>query len=110
MGRLLLALNGTPDEESTKFDARTYDRNGNGSVGWWEFCSVWKEQKIRLKLTVPERIFLTFDDPQASKLGRLISILVILTIMVSSSSFMMATSPVFQQANPNSNYEPQPVG
>jgi len=83
------------DEEG--FDARAYDENGNGDVGWSEFVQVFKQRSFSIKLSMPERIFLTFDNPDCSYAAQLISTLVLATIVASSVCFILSTAPEFQK-------------
>jgi hypothetical protein len=78
------------------FDAQQVDRNGNGFVGWVEFHRVYKESKISIKLSLPERIYLTLDNPDCSHIASIMSFFVLLTITVSSIFFILSTTPEFQ--------------
>lgn len=91
MGRLFYAL-----RDPQGFDSRVYDQNGNNVVGWGEFCYVWKDRQIIVRLSRAERIFLTFDDPQSSYLSRIVSVVTLATIVVSSLGFILSTVPDFQ--------------
>ena len=64
--------------------AAAEDLNGDGSVGWWEFCQIWFENRPSVKLSPMERIYLTFEDPGKSKVGKLVSTMVMLAIFVSA--------------------------
>mmetsp|Transcript_71962 Transcript_71962/g.153884 ORF Transcript_71962/g.153884 Transcript_71962/m.153884 type:complete len:768 (-) Transcript_71962:81-2384(-) len=75
------------------FDAKVYDQNRNGFVGWGEFCFVFKKRKIKIILSLSERIFLTFDDPDSSYLSQIVSMIVLLTIVTSSLCFILSTTP-----------------
>lgn len=95
MSRLFRVL-----QDDRTFDACRYDLNGDGTVGWWEFCVLWKDLKdeqLSVKLSTAERIFLTLEDPQASRLGRICSIFVLMTILVSSGGFVLSTLPSMQE-------------
>jgi len=74
----------------------TADANQNGSVGWYEFCSFWKQNDIRVQLSVAERVFLTLEDAERSILGRIISILVFSAILISTAGFVCSTLPGLQ--------------
>eukprot|EP00928_Gymnodinium_smaydae_P015991 TRINITY_DN15957_c0_g6_i1.p1 TRINITY_DN15957_c0_g6~~TRINITY_DN15957_c0_g6_i1.p1 ORF type:complete len:785 (-),score=167.53 TRINITY_DN15957_c0_g6_i1:97-2451(-) len=87
-------------EDKRAFNAAAYDSNMNGKVGWLEFCSLWKERQIAVHLTMPERIFLVFEDAERCLLGRLMSLLVFLTILISTGSFIVSTLPVLQSRCP----------
>lgn len=93
MSRLFYLL-----QEPRTFDARIYDINGDGIVGWWEFWVVWKEKdKPHIHMTTMERIHLVFEDPQASRLGRILSIVVLVAIIFSAGSFIISTLPSMQE-------------
>jgi len=93
LGRLFYVLRDTEG-----FDARTYDQNGNGIVGWSEFVYAWKERKVTVRYSLPERIFLVMDDPQCCIFAKIVSVSVLATISVSSMCFILSTvpDPVFQ--------------
>lgn len=92
MSRLFRVL-----QDERQFDARHYDLNKDGTVGWWEFCVLWKEEQLSVRLSTAERIYLTLEDPQASRLGRLCSVFVLATILVSSGGFILSTLPSMQE-------------
>lgn len=102
MGRLFYVL-----RDLDGFDSKVYDQNGNGYVGWGEFCYVWKDRKITIRLSLCERIYLTFDDPQSSVLARIVSVATLSTIMVSSLGFILSTMPELQDKKDDE--EPQPL-
>jgi hypothetical protein len=91
MGRLFYVL-----RDPQGFDAKIYDQNRNNIVGWGEFCFVWKDRKVIVRLSTAERIFLTFDDPQSSYLARIVSVVVLATIVASSLGFILSTVPECQ--------------
>eukprot|EP00747_Dinoflagellata_sp_TGD_P184158 gnl/TRDRNA2_/TRDRNA2_39549_c0_seq1.p1 gnl/TRDRNA2_/TRDRNA2_39549_c0~~gnl/TRDRNA2_/TRDRNA2_39549_c0_seq1.p1 ORF type:complete len:839 (+),score=127.51 gnl/TRDRNA2_/TRDRNA2_39549_c0_seq1:46-2517(+) len=101
-GRLFFVL-----RDPQGFDAKVYDANGNGFVGWGEFCYVWKKRQIKIRNSVMERIFLTFDDPGSSYLAKVISAVILLTIMVSSFTFILGTVEEFQ-VRPADGSQPYP--
>jgi len=76
-----------------KFNVLEYDVNENGSVGWFEFCSFWKNRAISVQLTIAERVYLTFDSPERSILGWFMSRLILVVILISFTSFILATHP-----------------
>lgn len=76
------------------------DANKNGKVGWYEFCSFWKENHISVRLTLAERIFLTLEDSERSLAGRLMSIVVFVAILVSTGCFILSTVPEYQSKCP----------
>lgn len=82
------------------FNAKDYDENGNGFVGWGEFNYVYKKRKIIVTLSIAERIYLTFEHSDSSYLGMIISNVVLLAIMVSSLCFVLSTVPEYQDRPP----------
>jgi hypothetical protein len=93
------------DEEP--FDASVFDDNKNGYVGWSEFSCVFKKKKIRIRHTAPERIYLTFDNPDCCQLASITSAFILLTIIVSSLSFILSTTPECQK-DPVGDQAPEP--
>jgi hypothetical protein len=85
-------------EDDDGFDAHAVDKNRNGYVGWGEFVYVYKnfKKRIVIKLCLAERIFLTFDSPESSHLAQILSLFVLLTIILSSASFILSTTPEYQ--------------
>jgi hypothetical protein len=81
----------TVDVNVTEFDA-----NSNGKVGWYEFCSFWKEHQILVRLTLAERLFLTLEDAERSICGRVMSIIVFIAILISTGCFIISTVPEYQ--------------
>jgi hypothetical protein len=79
------------------FDATEFDENCNGFVGWTEFSKVFKTRKISIRLSLPERIYMTFDNPDSSNLAQIISAAVLLTIITSSLCFILGTTEDFQK-------------
>lgn len=94
-------------EDPHVFNAKIYDENGNGFVGWGEFFYVFKRHKIAFNMSCWERIFLTFDNPDSSILAQLVSFLVLLTIVTSSMCFILSTVPGCR-TDPVDNSEPAP--
>eukprot|EP00931_Biecheleriopsis_adriatica_P065309 TRINITY_DN3987_c5_g1_i1.p1 TRINITY_DN3987_c5_g1~~TRINITY_DN3987_c5_g1_i1.p1 ORF type:complete len:797 (+),score=130.41 TRINITY_DN3987_c5_g1_i1:104-2494(+) len=80
-------------QDSRTFDAKRYDQNSDGTVGWWEFCMLWKEEQFVVRYSMAERIFLTLEDPHRSKLGKLTSLLVLFAILMSAGGFIISTMP-----------------
>lgn len=83
-------------QDDSEFDAKQYDLNSDGTVGWWEFCILWKKEQFVIRLSKWERIFLTLEDPVRSRLGRLTSLAVLLAILLSASSFIVSTMPTMK--------------
>ena len=48
------------------------------------------------ELTYLQRFFMTFEDPNASLIGRVVNVITIATILLSCASFIAASSPAFQ--------------
>jgi len=88
-------------KDTDKFDAAEYDWNRNGKVGWAEFCSLWKERGVAVKLTFAERVFLTLEDADRSILGKIWSIIIFAAIFVSTGSFILSTVRSMQQGCPD---------
>jgi hypothetical protein len=100
--------------ETEAFSASEYDGNGNGYVGWGEFAYVLKTKRMKFKLCFPERIFLTFDNPESSHIAQILSVFVLLVICLSSVCFILSTTEEFQKDDPwdvrrPSNKSPEPV-
>jgi len=91
------------------FDIRTYGINNGGTIGWWEFCVIWKEEQLTAKLSNMERLHLTLEDPNSSRMARLTSVLVLCTILVSAASFVISTMPMMQKSSECATCEPTPV-
>jgi voltage-gated potassium channel len=89
------------------FDAREYDVDGNGCVGWSEFVHVFRQRKIVINLSLMERIYITLSDPESCFLAQIISVLVLLVIGTSSICFMMGTMYMFQKEE--GDLEPKPL-
>eukprot|EP00929_Paragymnodinium_shiwhaense_P094407 TRINITY_DN5495_c0_g1_i1.p1 TRINITY_DN5495_c0_g1~~TRINITY_DN5495_c0_g1_i1.p1 ORF type:complete len:747 (+),score=147.92 TRINITY_DN5495_c0_g1_i1:79-2319(+) len=78
------------------FDARVYDANRNGFVGWGEFCNVSKHRKVNVRLSLSERIYLMMDNQESCFLAQVIGWVVLMTIILSSLCFILSTVPRFQ--------------
>eukprot|EP00930_Biecheleria_cincta_P025572 TRINITY_DN18194_c1_g1_i1.p1 TRINITY_DN18194_c1_g1~~TRINITY_DN18194_c1_g1_i1.p1 ORF type:complete len:831 (+),score=143.95 TRINITY_DN18194_c1_g1_i1:201-2693(+) len=83
-------------QDDSEFDAKQYDLNSDGIVGWWEFCILWRKEQFVMRLSRWERIFLTLEDPVRSRLGRLTSLAVLLAILLSATSFIVSTMPTMK--------------
>eukprot|EP00928_Gymnodinium_smaydae_P073278 TRINITY_DN56514_c0_g1_i1.p1 TRINITY_DN56514_c0_g1~~TRINITY_DN56514_c0_g1_i1.p1 ORF type:complete len:783 (-),score=135.83 TRINITY_DN56514_c0_g1_i1:20-2368(-) len=103
MSRLLRLL-----QDDRNFEASQYDIDQDGTVGWWEFCILWKEERLAVNLSTAERIYLTLEDPQASRVGRITSIFVLMAIFLSAGSFIISTMPSMQRL-PCPTCEPVPT-
>jgi len=82
------------------FNSKDYDGNGDGFVSWGEFFHVYRKRDIKVQLSIFERIFLTFDDPDSSHLAQIVSIVVLMTIILSSMTFILGTLPECQHQDP----------
>mmetsp|Transcript_43728 Transcript_43728/g.129443 ORF Transcript_43728/g.129443 Transcript_43728/m.129443 type:complete len:792 (+) Transcript_43728:182-2557(+) len=82
-------------QDNRDFNAKKYDINDDGCVGWWEFCVIWNKERPYVRLTTMERIFLTFEDSSSSRLSKLASMFVLVAIIVSAGSFIISTMPSF---------------
>ncbi|CAD7954662.1 unnamed protein product [Amoebophrya sp. A120] len=71
----------------------SYDVDGSGTVGWWEFVSAWNNNNYEIRHTFLERIFLTIDDQTGSLIGYIISTISLSMIVLSSCCFVIATLP-----------------
>eukprot|EP00931_Biecheleriopsis_adriatica_P005770 TRINITY_DN107255_c0_g1_i1.p1 TRINITY_DN107255_c0_g1~~TRINITY_DN107255_c0_g1_i1.p1 ORF type:complete len:798 (-),score=139.73 TRINITY_DN107255_c0_g1_i1:44-2437(-) len=83
-----------------KFDVRDYDNNCNGHINWFEFCKFWQDRDVSVRYSFSERLFLTFEDPDRSLLGKLMSFIVLFLILLSTGSFIISTMPEFQENCP----------
>lgn len=79
-----------------EFDVQKYDKNDNGHISWGEFCKFWQDRDVCVRFSFCERLFLTLEDPERSILGKMMSVLVFFTIVLSTSSFIISTMPEFQ--------------
>eukprot|EP00392_Amoebophrya_sp_AT5.2_P001080 g1082.t1 len=80
-------------EPKRKIDAADYDVDNSGAVGWWEFVSCWKDERFSIKLNIWERITLLFEDPSSCRLAKYVSMFLLLTILLSSTVFVIGTLP-----------------
>jgi len=83
-------------EEPVEFDPEVYDAKGGGFVGWEEFYFMYTKHQITIRSSLVERIHLTLDDPESSRLAQIISMVVLSAIMFSSLCFMLSTVPELQ--------------
>lgn len=83
-------------QDPAGFDVRDYDENGDGFVTWIEFFNVYRQRHITVRLSLCERIFLTFDDPDSSVFAQILSLVVLSIIVVSSMCFVLSTVDEFQ--------------
>mmetsp|Transcript_26911 Transcript_26911/g.52748 ORF Transcript_26911/g.52748 Transcript_26911/m.52748 type:complete len:740 (+) Transcript_26911:119-2338(+) len=95
-------------EDPTGFDSSEFDADSDGWISWREFFFVYRKKNIQIKVSWCERIFLTFDDPDSSYLAQIVSLVVLLTIIVSSATFILGTLPQCQIQDPEYS-EPKAV-
>lgn len=93
--------------DNREFNAKAYDLNGDGVLGWWDFCNFWQEESLKVKYSLAERIFITLEDPSSSRVSRITSIFVLLAIVLSAGSFVLSTLPDMQWQR-CSRHEPEP--
>jgi hypothetical protein len=96
------------DNQGDPFDAQEVDKNRNGFIGWGEFALVFNHRALKLKFSIPERIYITLDNPDSSMLATILSALVLATIMLSSVCFILSTAPEFQK-EPVGELKPEPL-
>lgn len=89
------------------FDARDFDVDGNGRVGWNEFVDVFRQREVVIHLSIMERIFMTLSDPESCWLAQGASVFVLMVIATSSVCFMLGTMFQFQQ-EPEGDLPPEP--
>jgi len=90
------------------FSVLEYDTNGDGFVSWVEFFAVYRKRNITVRLSVCERIFLTFDDPDSSMCAQVVSMVVLTIIVVSSCCFVLSTVDQFQVPSADGTEAPKP--
>jgi hypothetical protein len=96
------------------FDARSFDLDGNGSVEWKEFVDMWKRLGPTAHLSIPERTFITLEDPNSSFLSKVIARFLTLAILLSTVGFVLATTAHFATSEENPTapgewLEPRPL-
>lgn len=99
--------------DTDSFYIADYDVDADGKVGWGEFVYVFKRRHIKFNISLAERIFLTFDNPESSHLAQILSIFVLLVIVLSSLCFILSTVSEFQKDDPwrvkhDSDAKPEP--
>lgn len=87
------------------FVSKDYD-DADGIISWSEFSRVLKARPIVIKHSISERIFLTFENPDSSRLAQLVSTIVLLTIVTSSLTFICQTYYTFQSL-PSDHEKPE---
>lgn len=96
MVRLFKAL-----QDEQPFNAKEYDADSSGGVGWFEFVAVWRQRNITIRMSFFERLYMTMEDPQSSVISKIISMLVLLLIVISSGSFVLSTLPSLREPPPD---------
>jgi len=84
------------------------DKNKDGFISWGEFFHLYRTKEITIRVSIFERIYLTFDDPDSSYLAQIVSLVVLFTIITSSLSFIIGTLPECQFQEPALS-KPKPV-
>jgi len=87
-------------EDPNGFNSAEFDADSDGWISWREFFYVYRKKNIKIKVSLCERIYLTFDDPDSSHCAQLVSFVVLLTIIVSSATFILGTVPQCQIQDP----------
>jgi len=95
-------------DDPMPFQSSDLDRNQNGVVSWGECFHFCKRRKLAVRVSLCERIYLTFDDPDSSHLAQFISLFVLATIATSSCCFVLRTLPECQVQDPPFS-EPKPA-
>lgn len=90
------------------FDAQEVDVKNDGYAGWAEFACVFKRRNLSIKLSIPERIYITFDNPDTSMFASFVSFFVLMVICMSSFCFILGTAPEFQTEDPEGRKKPEP--
>mmetsp|Transcript_32542 Transcript_32542/g.85748 ORF Transcript_32542/g.85748 Transcript_32542/m.85748 type:complete len:712 (-) Transcript_32542:189-2324(-) len=73
-----------------------FDANNDGKVEWDEFLDTMNEFiDEKGDLNFLERVYITFSEPDSSKLAKGISIIIMILILVSTMSFVMDSIPHF---------------
>jgi len=78
------------------------------NASWGDFFHVHNEKKPKIKLSICERIWFTFDGSETSILAQIVSMVVLGTIILSSASFILGTLPSCQRQDPPRS-APEPV-
>eukprot|EP00854_Cymbomonas_tetramitiformis_P023139 gene23139-27999_t len=98
------------NEDATEAFMENFDVLGNGWISKDEFWGRFHEMLRKVPpLSYCERVYITFDNPKASKLAHWISVGVMLLILISSLNFILETSPTFKVEDPaDPTAEPTP--
>eukprot|EP00746_Dinoflagellata_sp_MGD_P013168 gnl/MRDRNA2_/MRDRNA2_128361_c0_seq1.p1 gnl/MRDRNA2_/MRDRNA2_128361_c0~~gnl/MRDRNA2_/MRDRNA2_128361_c0_seq1.p1 ORF type:complete len:755 (+),score=110.04 gnl/MRDRNA2_/MRDRNA2_128361_c0_seq1:71-2335(+) len=84
-------------QDDQHFSAKEYDIDYSGGVGWFEFVAVWRQHNITIRMSFFERLYMTMEDPQSSVVSKIVSLIVMLLIVLSSMSFVLSTLPHFRE-------------
>lgn len=87
-------------EDPSGFDSKDFDADSDGWISWREFFYVYRKKNIQIKVSICERIYLTFDDPDSSHCAQIVSLVVLCTILLSSATFILGTLPQCQIQDP----------
>lgn len=112
--RVIIRLLRNLGYDTSAFDPRVYDFDGNNRITFRGFAECWRDLKLQTTLGPLERIYITFDTSGASssKAGRVVSTVIMLCIILSSTSFILSTlqGDLWQyQPSPGSKPVPRPV-
>jgi hypothetical protein len=69
------------------------DTEGTQHIEWDDLKAEITTMAMSRKLTLPEMIFKTFDDPSSSVTANMISTVILILILISSVCFVLETSP-----------------
>lgn len=90
------------------FNAAHYKDPRSNTASWGDFFHVHNQKKPKIKLSICERIWFTFDGSETSILAQIVSAVVLGTIILSSVSFILGTLPSCQRHDPPRS-APKPV-
>jgi len=93
--RLFLLL-----DDPEGFDAAHFKDPDKETASWGDFFHVHNRKKPKIKLSICERIWFTFDGSEISILAQIVSAVVLGTIILSSASFILGTLPSCQRQDP----------
>jgi len=91
--RVMIRLLRIQNYDIAAFDARAYDYEGSNRISFRGFAECWRDLKLQTTLSPLERMYITFDTSGASssKVGRAVSTIIMLCILISSTSFILST-------------------
>ena len=88
---LMVELYGDDLGERLTIKAMKHDKDHDGELSYDEFKSFVASKAAERRLTLTEMIFITFDNPNASKTAKVISVVIISLIAISSTTFVLET-------------------